>query len=154
MLFHADVEIIVHGLGQIHEQRIGDVPHIGDGVVGVDGKDEVSAGGVYDACVAGVADNAITGGDVSVFVWYESPIWYAALDQRAKFVLCHEINQQLTGLGFDFVWECCNQRAASVFGALIQVRKQRAHFGWGGLRIRVGVAGNVSSGVAFRDRPR
>ena len=66
MLFHADVEIVVHGLGQIHEQRIGDVPYIGDGVVGVDGEDKVSAGGVYDARVAGVADNTVTGGTITV----------------------------------------------------------------------------------------
>ena len=82
-LFHSHIEIVVCGFCQIANQRIDNVPNIGDGVVGVDGQDEISAGGVYDANVACVTDNTVVSGDITMFMRHERSIWHAALNQRA-----------------------------------------------------------------------
>ena len=81
ILLNCNVEVVVYGLGQITKQRIYIVPNIIDRVIGIYGEHEVSAWGVYDADIACIADNAIRGGDIAMFVRNKRAVWNSALDQ-------------------------------------------------------------------------
>ena len=128
-----DVEIVINSLGQVHEQGVCVVPDVLDRMIGKYGKHKVSAGGVDDSDITGVVHDAVPGKDVTVFVRHERAIWNAALNERAEFILGHEINQNLTGARPDFIWKCGNECAASILSALINICKQDAHFRWRGL---------------------
>ena len=123
-LFDRDVEVVVYSTSQITEQRIYYVPNIVDRVVGVDGQDKVSTGGINDAGVACVADDSVGCRNVSVFMRHEGPVWDTSLDQRAEFVLCHVVNDHLTGGRSDLFWKCSYERAAVVLRALIDICEQ------------------------------
>ena len=80
-LLNCNVEVVVYGLGQITKQRIYIVPNVIDRVIGIYGEHKVSAWGVYNADITCIADNAVRGGNVAMFVRNKRAVWNSALDQ-------------------------------------------------------------------------
>ena len=55
-----EVEVVVNCLGQVDDERVGDIPNVLDGMIGVDRKYKVASGGIHNTDIAGIVHYAIT----------------------------------------------------------------------------------------------
>jgi len=94
------IEVVVHGLCQVTDQRIGDIPDVGDRMVGVNGKHKISARRVHDAGVGFIRGlrHRWPGSHVYAHKGPRFPVHRPGLHEP-EFVLRHEVDHQLQVAG-------------------------------------------------------
>lgn len=79
-LLGCNVEVIVRGLSEVYEEWIRNIPDILHRMIGVNRKDEISAGGVNDTYIADVVHHTVTREYKSMLVRNKGPIWDTTLN--------------------------------------------------------------------------
>ena len=112
-------------------------------MISINREDKIPAGGVDDAHIADIVNNAVAVGNKSVLMRYFCSVRKTSLDKRAKFILFHiAYHLQTICLG-EFIWKSREQRPSARFRALVDIGEQHPNIGGGGLVVIIWIGKNI-----------